>query len=916
MVCMLLSCRHSGAAPGAVVLITRSVGGNWGGKSGRQSIFQERTPSLIPPVSSAPPDSETLVAEQLRALARIRKRGPSSLACRTGMELTQMPIQGLRIAVRQLLKSPGFTATAVLMLALGIGATTAIFSIVEGVLLRPLPFPHSERLVVLADILEGADLGGSGEAGVTAPDIRAYTRDTHSFENLGGYSQLNYELSGVGEPAQVNAARLSGGVLPALAVAPLMGRLFTQQEDDGKEQVTVVSYGLWQNRLHGDAHVLGSRILLDRKPFIVIGVMPRDFEFPLVPGHLNSSELWVPMSFTEHELTTGAASWNFNMVGRLKAGITPAQAQSDAERVAQATMRNYPAFMSSLHIHAVVRSLHEETVEQARQLVRTLFLATMVVLLIGCANLAGLLLVRAIRRRRQIAVRMALGAPAGTLLREALLESLVLSVTGGALGLGLAAVALRVGVSLLPETLPRIEEIGLDGQVVLFAIVLSVLTGAVCGLAPAFAALRTNINETLKEGGRTGAACGGHAWLRSSLVTGEIAIALVLLVVSGLLLRSFEKMRAVDLGFRPDHVLTASYSLPQKQYITQAAVDEFNHELIRRVQQLPGVKFAGLTSFLPASGGNSNSSFIAEGFVAPKGAGMNLATMVTVEGDYMQAIGVPLLSGRFFTPADTADTQLVAIVNHKLAEHYWPGSNPLGKRLRLGMQETNTPWVTIVGVVADVKESSPDVPNKEQYYEPVAQVEKDIGPFASPTDLNGNGGYIVVRTALEPEQMAKVLRATVRSIDAQLPLTQVQSMERTVSDSEAPRRFNTAVISAFAIAAVLLAALGMYSVIAFSAALRAQEMAIRMALGSQRAGILGLVFVSAAKLAVAGCAIGLLGAAAASRLLVTFLFGVSPFDPLVLALAAAFVMLLAWLASLLPARRAASIDLMSALRED
>ena len=827
-----------------------------------------------------------------------------------------MPIQGLRIAVRQLLKSPGFTATAVLMLALGIGATTAIFSIVEGVLLRPLPFPHSERLVVLADILEGADLGGSGEAGVTAPDIRAYTRDTHSFENLGGYSQLNYELSGVGEPAQVNAARLSGGVLPALAVAPLMGRLFTQQEDDGKEQVTVVSYGLWQNRLHGDAHVLGSRILLDRKPFIVIGVMPRDFEFPLVPGHLNSSELWVPMSFTEHELTTGAASWNFNMVGRLKAGITPAQAQSDAERVAQATMRNYPAFMSSLHIHAVVRSLHEETVEQARQLVRTLFLATMVVLLIGCANLAGLLLVRAIRRRRQIAVRMALGAPAGTLLREALLESLVLSVTGGALGLGLAAVALRVGVSLLPETLPRIEEIGLDGQVVLFAIVLSVLTGAICGLAPAFAALRTNINETLKEGGRTGAAGGGHAWLRSSLVTGEIAIALVLLVVSGLLLRSFEKMRAVDLGFRPDHVLTASYSLPQKQYITQAAVDEFNHELIRRVQQLPGVKFAGLTSFLPASGGNSNSSFIAEGFVAPKGAGMNLATMVTVEGDYMQAIGVPLLSGRFFTPADTADTQLVAIVNHKLAEHYWPGSNPLGKRLRLGMQETNTPWVTIVGVVADVKESSPDVPNKEQYYEPVAQVEKDIGPFASPTDLNGNGGYIVVRTALEPEQMAKVLRATVRSIDAQLPLTQVQSMERTVSDSEAPRRFNTAVISAFAIAAVLLAALGMYSVIAFSAALRAQEMAIRMALGSQRAGILGLVFVSAAKLAVAGCAIGLLGAAAASRLLGTFLFGVSPFDPLVLALAAAFVMLLAWLASLLPARRAASIDLMSALRED
>jgi predicted permease len=841
----------------------------------------------------------------------------STPACPSGKELTPMPFHDLRIAIRHLLKSPGFTTTAVLMLALGIGATTAIFSIVEGVLLRPLPFPHSERLVALSDILQGAEVGGNGEAGVTAPDIRAYTRDTHSFEDLGGYQQMGYELSGIGEPAQVNAARLSGGVLPALGVAPLMGRFFTQQEDDGKESVTVVSYGLWQNRLHGDAHVLGSKILLDRKPYIVIGVMPRDFEFPLVPGHLNNSELWVPMSFTQQELTTGAASWNFSMVGRLKAGITPGQAQSDAERVAQATMRSYPAFMSSLHIRAVVRSLHEETVEQARQLVRTLFLATMVVLLIACANLAGLLLVRAIRRRRQIAVQMALGAPAGTLLREAVLESLVVSVTGGVLGLGLAAIALRVGVSLLPETLPRIEEIGLDGQVVLFAIVLSALTGVVCGLAPAFAALRTNVNETLKQGGRTGAAGGGHARLRSALVVGEIAVALVLLAASGLLLRSFEKMRAVDLGFRPDHVLTASYSLPQKQYTTQAAVDEFNHELIRRLEQLPGVKFAGLTSFLPASGGNSNSSFIAEGYVPPKGAGMNLATMVTVEGDYMQAIGVPLLSGRFFTPADTADAQLVAIVNHKLAEHYWPGSSPLGKRLRLGLQETNpTPWVTIVGEVADVKESSPDVPNKEQYYEPIAQAEKDIGPFASPTDLNGNGGSIVVRTALEPEQMANVLRATARSIDAQLPLTQVQSMERTVSDSEAPRRFNTAVISAFAIAAVLLAALGMYSVIAFSAALRVQEMAIRMALGSQRAGILGLVFASAAKLAVVGCAIGLLGAAGASRLLGSFLFGVSPFDPLVLALAAVFVLLLAGLASLLPARRAASVDLMSALRAD
>jgi predicted permease len=828
-----------------------------------------------------------------------------------------MPFYDLRIAVRHLLKTPGFTATAVLMLALGIGATTAIFSIVEGVLLRPLPFPHPEQLVAVSDVLQGADVGGNGEAGVTVPDIVAYTRDTHSFENLGGYGQTSYELSGIGDPAQVNASRLSGGVFPALEVAPLMGRFFTQQEDDHQEQVAVVSYSLWQSRLHGDPGALGSKMLLDRKPYVIIGVMPRNFEFPLVPGQLNRSQLWVPMSFTPRE-TSGpaAANWNYSMVGRLKPGITSAQAESDAERVAQATMRGYPAFMASLHIRAVVRSLHEETVEQARQLVRTLFLAIVVVLLIVCANLAGLMLVRAIRRRREIAVRLALGAPAGVLLRQAILESLVLSVTGGALGLVLAAAALRLGVSWLPENLPRINEISLDWQVMLFAIVLAILTGMVCGLAPAFAALRTSVNEVLKEGGRTGMAGTGHARLRSALVIGEIAIALVLLVASGLLLRSFEKMRAVDLGFRPDHILAASYSLPRKQYATQASVTEFNDELVRRVQQLPGVKAVGISSFLPASGSRSNSAYVADGYVPPQGANMNLATLVVIQGDYPQSMGISLLAGRFFTQGDAGDAQLVGIVNHKLAQHIWPGSSPIGKRIRIGTQEMQTPWVTVVGEVADVKEDSPDVPDKEQYYVPLAQFEKSLGALASPSSLFGDGGYIAVRTDMQPEQMANTLRATVGSIDSQLPLDQVQSMEHAVSDTEAPRRFNTALISAFAIAAVLLAALGVYSVIAFSSALRAQEMAIRIALGSQRSGILRLVFSSAAKLALAGCAVGLLGAVAASHLMSSLLFGVSPFDPLVLTLAALFVLMLALTASLLPARRAASIDPMKALRAD
>ena len=539
-----------------------------------------------------------------------------------------------------------------------------------------------------------------------------------------------------------------------------------------------------------------------------------------------------------------------------------------------------------------------------------------VVLLIACANLAGLMLVRAIRKQREVAVRLALGANTAALLRQTLLESLVLSVSGGILGLVLAGLALRIGKSLLPESLPRISEIALNWQVAGFALLLAVSTGLLCGIAPAFAALRTNVNGTLKEGGRSGSTGGGHARLRATLVVAEIAIALVLLSASGLLLRSFEKMRAVDLGFRPQHVTTAVYSLPRKQYSTQPAVDAFNKELLRRLRDLPGAQDAGLTSFLPATNNNNNQTFVAEGYVAPKGEGMNLATVAQVVGDYLPAMGIPLVRGRFFTDADKAGAQLVLIVNRKLAQHYWPNQDPIGKRLRIGTQEMKTPWMTIVGEVADIKLSSPDEPTKEEYYLPVDQLQEVFGSLASPDNLNGNGGYIVLRSTFPPQQMENALRAAVRAIDPQLPLTQVQSMEQAVSQTEAPRRFNTVLIGSFAFAAVLLAVLGIYSVIAFSVASRAQEMAIRMALGSQRSAIVTLVMTSGVKLALVGCVLGLAGAAAASHLLSTLLFGVSAFDPLVLTLTAISVLLLTLIASLLPANRAASVDLTQTLRAE
>ncbi|MGB6160577.1 MAG: ABC transporter permease [Acidobacteriaceae bacterium] len=827
-------------------------------------------------------------------------------------------LRDLKIAYRHLSKSPGFSLTAVFTLALGIGATTAIFSIVEGVLLRPLPFPHPAQLVVLSDTIQGAEINGQNEAGVTGPDIVNYTRDTHSFSALGAYTQPAYELSGIGDPAQVNAARMSPGVFSALEVEPLLGRVFTQQEDDQKQQVAVLSYATWQSRFHGDTGILGEKILLDRKPYVVVGVMPRNFEFPLVPGHLNRSELWIPLSLRPEELAGGAqASWNYQMIGRLKPGVTAAQAREDANRVAKETMRNYPAFMASLKISPIVPGLHEDTIAQARPLVRTLFLAVAVVLLIACANLAGLLLVRAIRRRREIAVRLALGSSAATLLRQALLESLVLSVTGGVIGLMAAVVALRVGTNLLPETLPLISNIGLDWVVAAFALVLAIVTGVVSGVAPAFAAIRTSVNETLKEGGRTGTSGAGHARLRSGLVIAEIAVALVLLAASGLLLRSFEKMREADLGYRPDHTVVAAYSLPRKQYSTQPAVDQFNQELLRRLAALPGAASVGLTSFLPANGIQGNSAITGDGYVPAKPGTLDLATPILIEGDYFPAMGTPLLRGRAFTPADNAKSLLVVLVNHALAEHFWPGQSPIGKRMRIGTSEMVTPWAVVVGEVADVKEGSPDALPRLQYYGAVEQVENFLGSLANPaTDLNGNGGYIVLRTNLPPELMENQIRATVRSLDPQLPLTQLQTMEHSISDSEAPRRFNTVVISSFAAAALLLAILGIYSVIAFTVAMRVHEMAIRMALGSQRSSIVGLVLVSGLKLAAAGSIIGLAGAVAASRLLRTFVFGVSTLDPLVLVVAAVLVLLLAMAASLLPARRAASIDPIQALRAE
>ncbi len=822
----------------------------------------------------------------------------------------------IRFALRQLRKTPGFTLTAILTLAFGIGATTAIFSIVEGVLLRPLPFPDPDRLLIIGNIPEGVGGAIAGPPNVTAPGAQIYSRSTRVFTSLGVYRQTGFELSGITDPAQINASRLTADIFPVLGVSPLMGRTFTEQEDQGSQQLAVISYQMWHSRFHDDPHILGTKILLDRKPYEIIGVMPREFEFPLVPGQLNRSELWVPMSFSQGELVNGAGSWNFRMLGRLKPGVSPAQALEDSQPAAREIERSFPPAMGSLRVISRVEPLTEATVAEARPQVQTLFLAVAVVLFIACANLAGLLLVRVIRNRREISVRLALGSSASAIVRQSIVEALLLSGGGGVLGLITAAVALRIGVSFLPETLPRVSSIGLDWQVVGFAILLAILTGLGCGLIPALAAARTDVNEALKEGGRTGSAGGGHARLRSALIVLELAVALVLLTVSGLLLRSFDKMRSVDLGFRTDHTLTASYGLPSKQYSTQASVDAFNSALLTKLQQLPGVQAVGVTTLLPASGQESDNAFVPEGYVPPKGAGLNLAWPSQVMGSYFHAAGITLLRGRDFTEADKADSPLVLIVNRALADHFWPGQDPIGKRIKIGVPESPTPWMTIVGEIGDIKQTSADAPTMYQMYSPASQFKAAIGQFAPPNMLTATSGSIIMRSQLPPEQMASVLRATVRSIDPQLPLIQVESMEQVIAEGQASRRFHTVLISSLAAAAVLLSLLGIYSVIAFSATMRIHEMAIRMALGSQRFSIVQLVLASGAKLGLIGCGLGVLAAVFVARLMRSQLFQVNPLDPVVIVLAAISIFVLALAASVIPAVRAASIQPMKALRTE
>jgi putative ABC transport system permease protein len=819
-------------------------------------------------------------------------------------------LRNLRIAFRQLRKSPGLSLTVVITLALGIGGTTAIFSLVEGILLRPLPFSDPDRLVLLGD-----HLGDGPNLPVTAREIVTYTKTSNAFSSLGGYALTTYEVSGGATPEVVYAARLTAGVFPTLGVNPILGRVFTSQEENSGQPLAVISYSLWLTRYQRDPRVLGSSIDLDRQSYTIIGVMPRNFEFPLQPGRLNQAQLWVPMNLTAAELSDQQAGvWGYQMVARLKDGVSPSQAAADADRVAKQTMAAFPPSMAAIRIRGDVTPLHESLVSDTRPLLRTFFFAVSIVLLIACVNVAGLLLVRAIRRRREYAVRLALGARPGVIIREAMLEGILLSLSGGVLGLLLSAIAIRTVLRLLPESIPRIDSITLDANVAIFALGLALASGALCSLAPAFAALRTNVIASLKEGDRATTGTASHTWLRSALVVSEIAIAMVLLTTSGAFLRSFQKMRAVDPGFRADHVLVAGYQLPLNHYPTNASAESFSREVRARLSSKPGTIAVGTTNILPASGAFARAAYTIEGQKAETWK-LKFSTFAIVDGDYFRSMDIPLLEGRWFAPNDNATAPLVVLVNKSMASHSWPGQSPVGKRMHVGNPQKGLPWATVVGVVADIKGGSRDEPTLDQWYAPARQPAILLGDAAASGTLTAPGGALItLRSALPPEQMVQTLRSTVAEVDPLLALDPVQTMNDLVANVEAPRRFNTDLISAFALGAIVLAITGIYAVVAFSVSLRMREMAIRLTLGARPADLKRLVLTSGAKLALAGCALGVLGSLAVSRLVSSFLFEVSATDPLIYLVGVLTMILMALLASALPATRAAAADPIDALR--
>jgi len=820
-----------------------------------------------------------------------------------GNDLMETLIRDIRYGIRSLLKRPAFTAVVVLVLALGIGANTAIFTVVNAVLLQPPPYPEPDRLLRVFSALGRENIRETGGT-VFAPDFVEWSTQCHTCEHLGAYTlPWPSNLTGGAEPDRVRVARVSYDLFATLAILPLLGRPFTPDEAArpvftskstaaAVNTSVVLGYSLWQRRFGADKAVLGKTVKIEGDNCTIVGVMPAGFKFP------NEADAWLPVS-----LGTKRDNRFLNVVARLRAGVTPSQAQAELETIARRLGQEFPITNRELSVDVV--PLQQSMVGEVRPVLLIFFGAVSFVLLIACANVASLLLASAATRQREMAIRAALGASRLRIVRQLLSESVLLSLLGGALGLLLATWIVNLLVAAAPQQIPRLNAIEIDRWTLGFTFLLSLVTGVIFGLAPALQSARLDLNSTLKEGSSQLAGGGARHRLRSLLVVSEIALSLVLLIGAGLLVKSFARLRATPLGFDSARVLTASITLPEASYPTMASVKSYYQQALARIVSRPEVQAASVVNALPLgnNGARIRGDLTIEG-EATERPGLRV-NKVGISPDYFRVLAIPLVKGRPFTDHDTADSPGVVIISESLARTAWPNQDPIGKRLNIGFGGET--WREVVGVVSDVKQQEIGEPSSVSLYQPFLQVADKRRWFLG--DMT-----FVVRTAAEPQSFAATLRDELANIDKELPLYDVKVLKDVVSEQFTDPAFYTLLLGSFSGLAIVLAAAGIYGLISYATAQRTHEIGIRMALGARSGDVLRLVIRQGMKLVLAGIAIGVAGAFALTRVLSTFMYQVTVTDPATFIGVSFLLAFVALLACYIPARRATKVDPLVALR--
>jgi putative ABC transport system permease protein len=810
--------------------------------------------------------------------------------------------QDIRYGARTLLKSPGFTLVAVLTLALGIGVTTAIFSVVNFVLLRPLNYANPDQLVM---IWERNLKKGWSESPNSFGNFVDF-RDSAKSVDVAAFTDTNFNVTGGEQPERVAGLRVSANLFSMLGVNPLRGRWFAPQEDKpGAGHVLILSYGLWQRSFGGNPNLVNQTVQVNGQSYTVIGVMPPTFKFPpsfsaTVVGSeetVTNADLWVPLTTDDVPLVRDIR--NLKMIGRLKPGVTAPQAQAEINAIASRLDKEYPDVNSGIESHVI--PLHEQVTGDIRLALLVLMAAVGFVLLIACANVANLLLAKATSRQKEVAIRTAIGANRLRILRQLLTESILLGLLGGLLGLLFAIVGTKSLIAFVTADIPRLKDFSFDSKVLLFTLAISLLTSLVFGLVPAIDASNPNLNEALKEGGRSSGGGSGRNRLRSFLVIAEVALAVVLVTASGLMFRSFVRLQRVNPGFNPENVVTLEIELPEAPYRAEQQQRVFQQQLLQKIQSIPGVQYASTVDNLPFSGNANISSFTIEGRPIPAATERPRAFYRVISPDYFSTMGIPLSRGNQFTDRDSADVPGAAIINDAAVRKYWPGEDPLGKRIKRGRPESKNPWLTIVGTVGSANQLSLREDTQPEIYVPYLQNTSRTFTLAA-------------RTSSDPRTLAGSIRKEVWAIDKELPVSNMKLMDELISNSVAQPRFYVILLSVFAGLALILAAVGVYGVMSYSVTLRTRDIGIRMALGAKPVDIFKHVIGQALMLGLIGLGIGIILAIASTRLMSSLLYGINATDPVTLGATSLVLLAVALLASYIPARRATKVDPMVTLR--